>query len=113
MEKKIAHVEKTFETLNLGNNETPHLIKIGSTLNEKEIKYLKELLTEFQEVFAWSYEDMPDIDPEIAQHHIDTHAHMVLVKQNLRGTRTEWLLKIKEEVTKQLKVGLHQTCTPS
>ena len=30
---------------------------------------------------------------------------MVLVKQNLRRMRSEWLLKIKEEVTKQLKVG--------
>ena len=30
---------------------------------------------------------------------------MVLVKQKLRHMRTEWLLKIKEEVTKQLKVG--------
>ena len=30
---------------------------------------------------------------------------MVPVKQELRHMRTEWLLKIKEEVTKQLKVG--------
>ena len=60
---------------------------------------------EFQEVFAWSYEDMSGIDPEIAQHHINTHYHMVSVKQKLRRMRTEWLLKIKEEVTKQLKVG--------
>ena len=30
---------------------------------------------------------------------------MVLVKQKLRRIRTKWLLKIKEGVTKQLKVG--------
>ena len=30
---------------------------------------------------------------------------MVLVKQKLRIMRIKWLLKIKEEVTKQLKVG--------
>ena len=105
LEKKIEPMEPTFEILNLSNDENPLLIKIGSTLNEKERKDLKELLTEFQEMFAWSYEDMPSIDPEIAQHHIDTHAHMVHVKQKLRRMRTEWLLKIKEEVTKQLKVG--------
>ena len=99
LEKKIKPMEPTFETLNLGNNENPCLIKIGSTLNEEERKDLKELLTEFQEVFAWSYEDMSGIDPKIAQHHIDTHAHMVLVKQKLRRMRIEWLLKIKEEVT--------------
>ena len=60
---------------------------------------------EFQAVFAWSYEDMPRVDLKIAQHYIDTHDHMVPVKQKLRRMRTEWLLKIKEKVTKQLKVG--------
>ena len=66
LEKKIEPIEPTFETLNLGNDENPHLIKIGSTLNEKERKYFKEL----------------------------------------RHMKTEWLLKIKEEVTMQLKVGM-------
>ena len=52
--KKIEPMGLTFETLNLSNDENPRLIKIGLTLNEKERKDLKELLTEFQEVFAWS-----------------------------------------------------------
>ena len=66
LEKKIEPIEPTFETLNLDNDKNPRLIKIGSTLNEKERKDLKELLIEFQEVFAWSYKNMPGIDPEIA-----------------------------------------------
>ena len=32
-------------------------------------------------MFAWSYEDIPRIDLEIAQHHIDTYDHMVLIMQ--------------------------------
>ena len=84
----------------MGNDENPCLIKIGSTLNGKERRDLKELFTEFQEVFAWSYEDLYGIDLEIAQHHIDTYAHMVLIKQKLTCMRTEWLLKIKEEIIK-------------
>ena len=98
-------MEPTLETINLGNNENPCLMKNGSTLNEKERKDLQELLMEFQEVFAWSCEDMPGIDPEIAQHHINTHDHIMPVKQKQRRIRTEWLLKIKVEVTTQLKVG--------
>ena len=89
----------------MGNDENPCLIKIGSILNEKEKKDLEELLMEFQEMFAWSYENMSGIDLKIAQHHIDTHDQMVLVKKKLRRMRTEWFLKIKEEVTKQLKLG--------
>ena len=107
-EKEIEPMEPTFETLNLGNDENPRLIKIDLTLNETKRKDLKELFTEFQEVFAWSYENMLGIDLEIAQHHIDTHAHMVPVKQKLRHMRTEWLLKIKEKVTRQLKVGFNK-----
>ena len=80
LEKKIKPMEQTLETINLGNNENPCLIKIGLTLNEKERKDLPELLTEFQEVFTWSYENMPGIDPKIAQHHIDTPDHMVPIK---------------------------------
>ena len=96
-------MELIFEVLNLGNDENPCLIKIGSTLNEKERKDLKEVLTKFQEVFAWSYEDMLGIHPEIAQHHVDTHAHMAPIKQKLRRMTTKWLLKIKEKVTNQLR----------
>ena len=62
LEKKIEPMEPTFETLNLGNDEYPQLIKIGSTLNEKERKDLKEFVTKLQEVFAWSYEDTLGID---------------------------------------------------
>ena len=54
LEKKIEPMEPILETINLGNDENPSLIKIGSTLNEKERKDLQELLMEFQEVFAWS-----------------------------------------------------------
>ena len=98
-------MEPILETINLGNDENPRLTKIGSTLNETKRKDLQELLIEFQEVFAWSYEDMLGIDPEIAQYHINTYDLMVPVKQKLRRMMIEWLLKIKEEVTKQLKVG--------
>ena len=48
---------------------------------------------------------MLGIDPKITQHHIDTYDHMVPIKKKLRRMRTKWLLKNKEEVTKQLKVG--------
>ena len=66
LEKKIEPMEPILETINLGNNENPCLFKIGLSINERERKDLQELLMEFQEVFAWSYEDMPGIDLEIA-----------------------------------------------
>jgi len=38
LEKKIEPMEPTFETLNLGNDENPRLMKIGSSINEQERK---------------------------------------------------------------------------
>ena len=35
LENKIEPMKPTLETFNLGNDENPRLIKIGSTLNEK------------------------------------------------------------------------------
>ena len=48
LEWKIEPKESTFETLNLGNNETPHLIIIASTLNEKEKKISKSFSLNFK-----------------------------------------------------------------
>ena len=66
---------------------------------------LTKLLKEFPEVFAWSYEDMPGIDPDIVQHRILTLPKVKLVKQKLRCMKSEWMFKIKEEVIKQMKAG--------
>jgi len=44
LEKKIEPMEPTFETLSMGNDENPCLIKIGLTLNEKEKKIPKSCL---------------------------------------------------------------------
>ena len=47
LERKIEPTKPTLKTINLGNDENPRLIKTSSTLNEKENKYLQELLIEF------------------------------------------------------------------
>jgi predicted DNA binding CopG/RHH family protein len=86
--------------VNLGSSSQLREIRIGATLDEHERAQLEELLKEFVDVFAWSYDDMPGIDPEIAQHEIPTLPDYKPVKQKLRKLRTEWSLKVKEEVVK-------------
>ena len=46
------------------------MVQIGSTLSVQEREQLVDLLKEFRDVFAWSYKDMPGIDPEIVEHRI-------------------------------------------
>ena len=105
-------MEQIFETFNLGSDENPRLIKIGSTLNEKERKDLKELLIEFQEVFAWSYDDMPSIDPEIAQHHIDTCSHGAC-QVKVEAYENRMASKDQRRGHQAIECRVHQTRTPS
>jgi hypothetical protein len=43
-----------------------------------------ELFKEFQDVFTWSYEEMPVIDPCIVEHEIRTYLDAKPVRQGLR-----------------------------
>ena len=61
-----------------------------------------DLLREYSDVFAWSYQDMPGLDTDIMVHHLPLREECTPVKQKLRRVKPEMLLKIKEEVKKQL-----------
>ena len=70
-ELKQGHVEPVKEetqSVNLGADDEPKMVQIGNTLTSSEKKALVTLLKEFKEVFAWLYEDMPEIDTNIVQH---------------------------------------------
>jgi len=66
---------------------------------------LYNLLKEFKDIFAWSYKDMPGLDPEIVQHQLPLKPECYLIKQRLRRMKPEVLLNIKEEVEKQFNAG--------
>ena len=65
-------------------------------------KELIDLLQDYSDVFAWSYQDMPSLDTDIVVHRLSLREECALVKQKLRRVKLEMLLKIKEEVKKQL-----------
>ncbi|KAL6330641.1 hypothetical protein AAG906_003252 [Vitis piasezkii] len=65
------------------------LIKIGSPYLMREMD-LFIYSGSYLDVFAWSYEDMPGLDPSI---------------QKLRRLHPRWSLQVKEEIQKQLSVG--------
>ena len=107
-ELKQGHLEPIKEetqSINLGTDDEPKMIQLGNTLTTFEKDALVALLTEFKEVFMWSYEDMLRIDTDIVQHCIPTDPTMKPVKHKLRRMKLEWTLKIKEEVEKQYNAG--------
>mgnify|MGYP000187975492 FL=1 len=51
------------EEVNLGSSTKPRTLKIATELASDERSALVGLLTEYQDVFAWSYNDMKGLDP--------------------------------------------------
>jgi hypothetical protein len=45
----------------------------GADCSSKEIQVYTELFKEFHDIFSWSYEEMPGIDPHIVEHEIRTY----------------------------------------
>ncbi|KAE8715750.1 C2H2 and C2HC zinc fingers superfamily protein [Hibiscus syriacus] len=59
-DKQILPHEETIEILNLGSEEDKKEIKSGTIILAKGRQSLIELLREYKDVFAWSYEDMSE-----------------------------------------------------
>jgi hypothetical protein len=80
-------------------------VHIGASCSPDELVTYKSLFKEFHDVFAWSYEEMPGIDPDIVIHEIKTYPDAKPVQQLLRPVHPRKEAAIKLEVEKILKVG--------
>ena len=78
---------------------------MGADCSPEEIELYTALLKEFQDVFAWSYEEMPGFDPKIVEHEIKTYPDAKPVRQKLRPVNPKKAPAIKAEVEKLLKAG--------
>ncbi|KAI5428055.1 hypothetical protein KIW84_033172 [Lathyrus oleraceus] len=61
-ENIIQPFEEQIELVNLGSEDDVKEVKIGSRLCPDAKKGLIDLLREYSDVFAWSYQDMPGLD---------------------------------------------------
>ena len=71
-------------------------MKIGTTLSPATRKELIDLLQDHNNVFTWSYQDMPGLDTDIVVHRLPLRKECAPIKQNLRRVKPKMLLKIKE-----------------
>lgn len=68
--KLIQPYQEALEIVNLGSEDCKKEIRIGADLQADVKKRLIELLHEYVDVFAWSYQDMPGLDTDIVMHHL-------------------------------------------
>ncbi|XP_070010342.1 uncharacterized protein [Nicotiana sylvestris] len=94
------------EPVNLGNLEEVQETMISIHTDERTRDVLIQLLFEFKDVFAWSYDDMPGLSVDLVVHKLPTYPNYPHVQQKQKKFKTDISDKIKEEVTKQLKAGV-------
>src|ERR1044072_3746107 len=104
-DRVIQPHEEQVQVVNLGTDEDRKEIKIGAGLESSVKERLVQMLRDYIEVFAWSYEDMPGLDIDIVVHRLPTKEGFLPVKQKVRRMRPEMSEKIKAEVMKQFNAG--------
>ena len=91
--------------LNLGTADKPRPIFISALLTPAEEKEYLELLTEYKDVFAWTYKEMPGLDPRVAVHRLAIKQEACPVKQARSRFQPELLPQIEAEVNKLEQAG--------
>ena len=98
------HQEET-ELIDLGINSGKKEVKIGTSMTAPVCEELMALLKSYQDIFAWSYQDMSGLSLDIVKHRLPLNPECSPIKQKLRRMKPETSLKIKEEVKKQFGTG--------
>ena len=79
-ERVIQPHEEPVETMNLGTEVDKKEVKIGANLEPSVKQRLIQMLHDYVEIFAWSYEDMPGLDTDIVVHRLPTKEDCPSVK---------------------------------
>jgi len=94
------------EDCNIGTEENPKMIKLSKTLPpDQKLKYV-ELFKEFQDAFAWRYEDLKSYDTSVIQHTIPLKENQNPFKQKLRRVNPVLLPLIEKEVKRMYEAGI-------
>lgn len=91
------------EVINLGNEEGVKETRISIHLKAEQKRELAELLHQYINVFAWSYDDMLGLSTDIVSHQLSTDPARPPVKQKPRKFKLDFSLRIKEEVIKKIE----------
>ena len=103
-----GNMENIYVTIPINISTNPDVVKnvhIDANCSPKEIAIYIALFKEFHDVFSWSYEEIPGIDPSIVEHEIQTYPNSKPVRQNLRLVNQRKVVAVKAEVEKLLKAG--------
>ena len=97
-------IEEPTKEINLSTKDDAQNIIISLNLTPEEECIILNILKENKDTFAWTYEDMPDLDPALVEHRLPIKPGAKVVKQKLQKLHPKMALQVKEEVDKLHKV---------
>ena len=83
-DEPTSAVEEPTKEINLGTENDPRNVIISLNLNVEEESALIQVLKEYKDTFAWTYKDMPGLDPALVEHRLPIKPGAKAVKQKLR-----------------------------
>ncbi len=103
---KMEPINAAIEEHNIGTADKPKMIKLSKNLPlDQKPKYVN-LFKEFQDVFAWSYEDLKSYDTSVIQHTIPLKPNQKPFKQKIRRINPMLLPLIEKEIKKMFEAGI-------
>ncbi|XP_070029565.1 uncharacterized protein [Nicotiana sylvestris] len=94
------------EPINIGSHEEGRETKISIHTEQKTRDTLIQLLFEYRDVFAWSYDDMRGLSVDLVVHKLPTYPDFPPVQQKQQKFKIDVSDKIKEEIMKQLSANV-------
>ncbi|PON77048.1 hypothetical protein PanWU01x14_030570 [Parasponia andersonii] len=113
IEEESDGPESTIEELvavPLKVEEPAKVILIGALLPEEQKNEMLGFLKQNEDVFAWSHDDMPGIDPAHSCHWLNIDPHFPSARQKPRRFAPEKNRAINKEVEKLLESSLIREC---
>jgi hypothetical protein len=101
-----GNMETIAETISINISRTFGIMEnvfIGADCSPEEIQIYIDIFKEFCDVFSWSYEEIPGIDPKIVEHEITTYPDAKPIRQKLHPVNPRKEAVIKVEVEKMIK----------
>ena len=100
-ERRVAaKPTEVLEDIPLDKNNPEKYTRIGASMESKKKQDLVQFLKKSIDVFAWSHEDMPSIDPSVITHRLNVYPSFKHVRQKKRVFALERDNATKEEVQK-------------
>ena len=92
--------------INIGTEEEPRKIKVGKGTSEKERKNLIELVKEFRDVFAFTYDELKAYQDYVFQHTIPLRPDSKPFRQKLRRINPKLAHMVQQELQKMLAASI-------